>query len=63
MHWGEVLPTARPLCKLVLNQIPEMKFFVKEKRIVCLLCQAKGDSLGFCLKKPCVFTPKNLRVL
>ena len=28
-----------------------------------IVCQAKGDILGFCLEKPCVSTPENLRRL
>ena len=30
------------------------------KGIALLLCQAKGDTLGVCLKKLCVSTPENL---
>ena len=36
------------LCSPVLNRNAETEFWVKQKRIVLLLCQAKGDTVGSC---------------
>ena len=37
---------AQLLCAPVPNRISEMEFWVKQKRLALLLCQAKGDTVG-----------------
>jgi len=49
VHWCQINPGGR-----VLGEIEKDSFIV---------CQAKGDTLGFCLEKPCVSTPEKLRKL
>lgn len=43
-------------CTLTPNSISETEFWVKQKRIALLLCQAKQDTAGFCPRKLCVLT-------
>ena len=40
------MPNAQLLCTAVANQISEMEFGVKYKRIALLFCQAKGATVG-----------------
>ena len=57
-QWGEVLPKARPLCKLVLNQISEMKFFVKKNSLLAL--PGKGGLTGLLPQKAVCLHSKEL---
>ena len=55
----EMLPKAQPLCTLVLNQIPETEFEVKQKMIALLFCQARETHWASALKN-CVSLPEDL---
>ena len=43
-------PPGKPLYTQMENWIPEIKFWVKQKRTALLLCKARGATLGFHLE-------------
>ena len=56
----DLMRKAQLLCTLVRNGISETEFWVTWKRRALLRCQAKGDTVGSCLRKLCVPTQEDL---